>query len=84
MEIEDKSIFTKPGKAVFSIEKLLTVKSSKMDKFSFSIFSKILEPSKSFKRIKRRARTNFQFLLNDLEGKEDWKRSYIEFSPSVL
>lgn len=49
--------------------------------FSQKFLEDLLNPLKESKATQGQI---FQFLLDDLDGKEDWKRSYIEFSPTTL
>lgn len=84
-KIEDKEYFYQAGQGCLFNRQIAHGEIIKNGQVLFLNFSQkfledLLSPLKESKAVQGQI---FQFLLNDLEGKEDWKRSYIEFSPSA-
>lgn len=84
-KIEDKEYFYQAGQGCLFNRQIAHGEIIKNGQVLFLNFSQklledLLSPLKESKVVQGQI---FQFLLNDLEGKENWKRSYIEFSPSA-
>lgn len=84
-KIEDKEYFYQAGQGCLFNRQIAHGEIIKNGQVLFLNFSQkfledLLSPLKESNAVQGQI---FQFLLNDLEGKEDWKRSYIEFSPSA-
>lgn len=84
-KIEDKEYFYQAGQGCLFNRQIAHGEIIKNGQVLFLNFSQkfledLLSPLKESNAVQGQI---FQFLLNDLEGKENWKRSYIEFSPST-